>query len=279
MAKFKHNKKRNTGFLYETLIRELTKAILKNNHDSKKKIVKLIKESFGYRTALHQDLKLYHSLTQTKNVNSLTAEKILFEVKQTKQSLDKKNLLSEQNKLTRQIRKMLGDGVLNNFVPNYKLLATISQIFNQRASIKTRVLLENEVLGQMIATKSEAEKQKMVPIDNLVFKTFSKKFNEKYSGDLLAEQKELLSKYASSFSDNGLELKMYLNEEVGRLKKNLKSSLLIQEFVEDEEMANKAKNVLSILESYKSVKPQKEMIQQIIKIQSLAHEINSHAID
>jgi len=279
MAKFKHNKKRNTGFLYETLILELTRSILKNDHVSKNIIMKLIKESFGYRTTLHQDLKLYHSLTQTKNVNCLTAEKILLEVKHTKQSLDTKVLLSEQNKLTRQISKILGNGVLNNFVPNYKLLATISQIFNQKASIKTRVLLENEVLGQMIVTKSEAEKQKMVPIDNLVFKTFSKKFNEKYSKELLAEQKELLSKFASSFSNNGLELKIYLNEEVGRLKKNLKRSLLIQEFVEDEEMLNKAKNVLSILESYKLIKPQKEMVQQIIKIQSLAHEIKSHATD
>ena len=277
MTKFKHNKKRNTGFLYETLILELTKAVLKSDKEAKNKIVNLIKESFRYGSVLHQDLKLYHSLTQTKNVNAITAEKILIEVKLFKKSLDKKRLLSEQNKLTRQIKKILGDEVLTNFVPNYKLFATISQLFNQRVPINTRVLLENEVLGQMVVSEAEAEKQKMVPMDNLVFKTFSKKFNEKYSNDLLTEQKELLSKFTSSFSDNGLELKMYLNEEVGRLKEDLKKSLLIQEFVEDEDMMNRAKDVLEILESYKSQKPEKGMVQQIIKIQNLVHEIKTHA--
>ena len=277
MAKFKHNKKRNTGFLYETLILELTKAILQSEKDSKNKIVKLIKGSFRYGTALHRDLKLYHSLTQTKNVSPLTAEKILCEVMGEKKSLDKKKLLSEQNKLTRQIKKVLGDEVLTNFVPDYKLLATISQIFNYKVPINTRVLLEGEVIGQMIRTEAEAKKQKMVPIDNLVFKTFSQKFNDKYSSSLLVEQKKLLSKFASSFSDNGLELKTYLNEEVGRLKTELKKSLLIQEFVQDDEMQNKAKEVFAILESYKSEKPTKGMIQQIIKIQSLTHEIKNHA--
>ena len=165
---------------------------------------------------------------------------------------------------------------MSNFVPNYKLFATISQIFNHRVPINTRVLLENEVVGQM-TVRTEEEKQKMVPIDNLIFKTFAKKFNEKYSNGLLKEQKILLSKFSSSFADNGLGLKAYLNEEVARLKKELKKSLLIKEFVEDSEMGVRAKEVLSVLESYKQQKPDKEMIRQVIKIQSLAHEIKTDA--
>ena len=276
MAKFKHNKKRNTGFLYETLILELTRAVLRNNESSKKEIIQLIKESFRYGTFLHRDLKFYHCLTQTKNIDPLTAEKILVEVKQMRKTLDKKKLLSEQNKLTRRIKKTLGDKVMSNFVPNYKLFATISQIFNQRVPINTRVLLENEVVGQMVV-KTEEEKRKMVPIDNLIFKTFAKNFNEKYSNGLLKEQKKLLSKFSSSFADNGLGLKVYLNEEISRLKKELKKSLLIREFVEDNEMGDRAKEVLSVLESYKEQKPDKEMIRQVIKIQSLAHEIQTNA--
>ena len=56
MAKFKHNKKKNSAFLYETLILELTKAILKKDLELKNKITKLIKESFRYDTIV--DLKL-----------------------------------------------------------------------------------------------------------------------------------------------------------------------------------------------------------------------------
>ena len=66
MVKFKHNKKKNSAFLYEALVLELTKAILKKDESSKTKIASLIKESFRFDTSLHQELKLYHSLTKTQ---------------------------------------------------------------------------------------------------------------------------------------------------------------------------------------------------------------------
>ena len=42
----KHNKKRNTAFLYECLVKELTKAIVQGNNDLKVKITEVIKENF-----------------------------------------------------------------------------------------------------------------------------------------------------------------------------------------------------------------------------------------
>ena len=74
-------------------------------------------------------------------------------------------------------------------------------------------------------------------------------------------------------------MKIYLNEEIARLKKELENSLLIKEFVEDNKMGDRAKEVLSVLESYKEQKPDKEMIRQIMKIQSLTHEIQINATD
>ena len=41
----KHNKKRNTAFLYECLVKELTKAIVRNDNDLKSKITEVIKEN------------------------------------------------------------------------------------------------------------------------------------------------------------------------------------------------------------------------------------------
>ena len=173
MTKFKHNKKRNSAFLYETLVFELTKAILNSNTDSKNKIMSLIKESFKRNTALYQDLKLYHSLSKTKDLHVKTAEKILKEVKEARKNIDKKRLLSEQTSLARKIKKSLSDEALSNFIPNYKTLATISQIFNQRAPVKTRVLLENEIIAQMSISEKEAEEKKMVPMDKIIYKTLN----------------------------------------------------------------------------------------------------------
>ena len=163
---------------------------------------------------------------------------------------------------------------MSNFIPSYKFLATISQIFNERASVKTKILLENEIIGHMIT--KPGEERRMIPIDNLIYKTFAKKFNKEYT-DLIKEQKELLAKYVSSFSDNGLGLKMYLNEEIGRLKKEVNKSLLIEEFIADPQMRAKAQEVLTILDSYTHQEPTKKMVAQVAHIQGLVSEIKTDA--
>ena len=118
--------------------------------------------------------------------------------------------------------------------------------------------------------------EKMVPIDNLVLNTFIKKFNEKYNDILFEEQKKVLNKFISSFSDNGIGLKLFLNDEVGRLKEEVKESLQKEEFVTDFEMTESAKKVLNKLNQYKEQNIDKEMIGEILKIQQLVREINSN---
>ena len=171
MAKFKHNKKRNSAFLYETLIQELTKSIISKNKVVQDNLTSLIKETFTRNSMMYYELKLYKAITDTKGVNVLTAEKILNEVKIRHKDINKKKLVSEQNKLVRKIRKLLSDKAFSNFVPDYKNLASISQVFNRNVAIKSKVLLENELITKM----SNREKvEKMTPIDNLVYKSFHK---------------------------------------------------------------------------------------------------------
>ena len=115
--------------------------------------------------------------------------------------------------------KLLSTNFFSNFIPNYKDLASVSQIFNTSVPIKSRVLLEQEVVGAM--SKTEEDRQEMLPVDSLTYKVFTQKFNEEYSDSLLEEQKVLLEKYISSFKDNGLELKIHLDQEIGRLKEEV----------------------------------------------------------
>ena len=274
MAKFKHNKKRNSAFLYEVLIQELTKAVLTKNENLRKQLTTLIKESYSKDKMMYYELKLYRAITHTKNVGILTAEKIVNEVKIRHRDIDKKQLMSEHNKLTRKMRKYISDNVFSNFVPNYKDLASIAQIFNNSTSIKSKILLENELVGKMCTKITEA---KMVPIDNIIYKSFAKKFNEEYSDKLLQEQKTLLNKFVTSFHNNGIEFKTYLNEEIGRLKKELKNSFLSEEFLKDEKMLKNAKKVVETLNSYQHKKPDQMMVEEIIKIQGLVKEIKADA--
>jgi len=269
--KAKHNKKRNTAFLYEILVRELAKNIVKNNNDKKLIVMGLIKEHFKPGTAQSRELELYRILNKKQCVKPFIAEKLIQEAKNEYKKIDKKKLFIEQSKTISNINKILSKGVFSNFVPNYKSLATISQIFSDDLSVKSRVLLETELLSTMIDEKNKT--QNKIPITNLVYKTFAKNFNEAYSDTLLEEQKRLLQNYISSFGDNEVQLKIFLNEELGRLKNIIKKSLNKEEIKLDTHMTNKANKVLNLMETFKTKQFNKEMLAQVMKIQNLAKEI------
>ena len=273
MSKFRHNKKRNSAFLYEALIQELTKAVFEKDVERQQTILSIVKEAFSKKTLMYRELKLYESLIKTKNVDELTAEKIVNETKKQHSLIGQKELIEEQNDLSRKISKQLSSSVFSNFVPNYKDLASVFQIFNNSVSVKSKIILENEVVKNMSSEK--LGEHKMVPIDNIVFQSFTKRFNEEYGDKLVKEQKELLNKYIVSFGDNGLDLNIYLNEEIGRLKKELKESFDSEEFVNDSQMLTNAQKVLNTLDSYHQQKPNKKMIEEVVKIQGLVQELKA----
>ena len=271
--KLKHNKKRNTAFVYESLVREMTKAIVEKNLELKDDIVSIIKEHFTKNSLLYRELKLYKTICETYDLEPHTAEKLVYEIRKEHTKLDKQILFTEQSVLIKKINSMLSNSVFSNFVPNYKSLATAYQIFNDETPIKKRVLLE-QAMVEKISSKKEKKQLEIKPIDNLVYKSFVSKFNSEYASRLISEQKELLSKYISSFADNGLEFKIFLNEEISRLRNNLNNSLILEEIKKDPEMIKKTKEVIEVLNNFKKENINKNMIMMILKIQNLVKEIN-----
>ena len=271
--KLKHNKKRNTAFVYESLVREMTKAIVEKNLELKNDIVSIIKEHFAKNSLLYRELKLYKTICETYDLEPHTAERLVYEIKKEHTKLDKQELFTEQSVLIKKINSILSNSVFSNFVPNYKSLATAYQIFNEETPIKKRVLLE-QALVEKISSKREKKQLEVKPIDNLVYKSFVNKFNSEYASRLISEQKELLSKYISSFADNGLEFKIFLNEEISRLRSGLDNSLVMEEIKKDPEMIKKTKEVIEVLNNFKKENINKNMIMKILKIQNLVKEIN-----
>ena len=214
MKKTKHNKKRNTAFLYEALIREMTKAVVSNDTERKNKIVDILKESFSSNKTLGKELGLYLALLDSSELDPITAEKLLYQIREAYSNLNSQEVYDAQSHVINIINKEVGLGVYNNFVPNYKSIATVSQLFGVKtgaSDIKKGVILEQQVLQTITRKNSDKTKKQMKPIDNIVFKTFSGKFNDVYSEGLLSEQKELLNRYILSF-DSDTDIKIYLNE-------------------------------------------------------------------
>tara|TARA_R100001082_G_scaffold110796_1_gene91811 strand:+ start:394 stop:1227 length:834 start_codon:yes stop_codon:yes gene_type:complete len=272
--KTRHNKKRNTAFLFEVLARELTKSFIDGNAEWKNKILNIIKEHFKQGTTLAKDLELYKSIYETKGLKPHVAEKLLHEVKIAKRLIDPQGLFDAQSELIGTVNKTLSKQVFNNFIPNYKSLATIAHMFNQKIPAKNRIFLEEVILKQMISKKAlKTAKQSMVPVDNLVYRTFVEKFNAKYGESLLEEQKALLNNYILSFSDNAVELKIFLNEELERLRGVINESLNFEEIKNDPDMIGKTKKVLRVIAEFKNEPINEKSINQVLKIQNLAKEI------
>ena len=269
--KIKHNKKRNTAFVYEALIREATVSIIKQDDQRKDKVFSIIKKHFNQDSLLYKDLECYRSLYEDTAPNEDIANKILSEVKTQKRLIDPSGLFNQQTALIHDVNKELTSETFNNFVPNYRCLATIQQILSVKASPKTRVMLEGEIVKNMVVLKEN--KDTMPTVDNLTYRQFVGKFNEKYDDKLLKEQKDLLTYYVTSFSDNSLQLKIFLNEEIERLKNKLNEAKETSYIKEDEDMISKTEKVISRLQGFSKQTINENVLLTVLKTQSLVQEI------
>jgi hypothetical protein len=277
MAKTKHNKKRNTAFLYEALVREMTKAVVSQDKERKNNIVDILKESFSSSKILGRELKLYQTILESTDLDDVTAEKLLYKIREAHSELDEQEIYDAQSAVINRINKEIGSGVYNNFVPNYKSIATVSQLFGADSTavgIKRGVILEQQVLETLTANTIEESKTEMKPIDNIVFKTFTSKFNETYGDDLLSEQKELLNRYILSFSSD-IDMKIYLNEELGRLHGALQQALATDEIKSDNTMTESTNSVINMIEEFRDTPVDKNLVEKVLKIQNLVHEITA----
>ena len=271
--KIRHNKKRNTAFVFEALVREATVAIIKENHEVKDKAIAIIKKHFVPGSVLYKDLQNYRSLYENQNLHREIAEKIIKEAKLAHRVLDPHGLFVSQSDLITDVNKELTPEVFNNFVPNYKTLASIAQMFSDKSSPKSAVILENNIIMNM--TLPEDKQDTLEPIDNLVLNSFVSKFNDKYKEGLLENQKTLLNYYITSFADNGLGLKMFLNSEIARLKEELTVSLDKEVIKEDKDLTEKTNQVLEKLSSFQVQAASAKVILTVLKTQQLAEEIST----
>ena len=270
--KFRHNKKRNPAFIFEALTREFAKAKLHKDQEKLNRVKRVMQEVFNKDGLLYKQLRLYKALTETRDVDYLTAEKIIAEVHRVFSTFDKKALYDEQTTAIHKINHELAPTVFNHYVSNYKSLASAYQMFNDNTiGVKDRVLLERKIIQEMVSPSVDQKEEE--PVDELVVKMFIKKFNNTF-GNLMTEQKTLISKYMGSLEDDDTELKIFVNEELERLKEELKENMGIEEFQADDSMKSKAGQVYSLLEGFRSKRTlQKDDLVFILKTQQLVKEI------
>jgi len=220
---------------------------------------------------LYKDLQNYRSLYEKQNLDRNIAEKIVKEAKIASRLVDTQGLFLSQSDLIDDVNKELSPEVFNNFVPNYKTLASIAHMFSDKSSPKNSVILETNIINNMILKQDKQET--LEPIDNLVLNSFITKFNEKYQDDLLENQKILLNYYITSYVDNNLTLKTFLNSEITRLKETLSTSLNKEIIKQDEDLTSKTNQVLEKLNHFHHQGLDEKLILSVLQTQQLVQEI------
>ena len=272
--KVRHNKKRNTAFLYEVLVKELTKSVIDKDVQRSGKIKSILKEHFRSGMVLFSELGCFNALADKSNLDQYTAEKMVFRAKKEYDQLDQKDIFKEQSAVIKKVNTDLGREVFNNFVPNYKSYATLAQIFGEKMPVKNRVLMEQKIIETL--TSSEELKEELQPVDSLVVKSFTNRFNETYTG-LLPEQKELLNRFIVSFNENEVDFKLFAGKELARIQESVEASLSLEEVKTDEQMVESTKQVLQQISEFNVANLGEKEIIKILKLQKLVREYEEDA--
>jgi hypothetical protein len=228
MKKLKHSKYKNTGILFEMLVRKLTSETLSSN---KSITVDIIKKYFGKNTELSKELHLYNSLLKEQFKSEAQALDYIRTVKATHGKLNQTVLKRQRYNLVKEIsEKFVFENMSKMHINNYKVLASINMIFEHEETDNPKQLLECKqaiIENGLIVERKKSTKDPVLEhfssqpkeVRLLTYKLLVDKFNEKYSG-LDESQKQLLNKYITHVNDTAT-LREYVQTIIPKIKKQL----------------------------------------------------------
>ena len=124
--KIKHNKYKNTGILFELLVRKITADTLSSGNS---KAASLVKKYFT-KTSLADENKLYQTVNNSIALSESKADSVLSTVLDLSKKLNRDKLAKEKYNLIKEIKNSFD---LNDFfqakIKNYKLLASTYILF------------------------------------------------------------------------------------------------------------------------------------------------------
>src|SRR6056300_1541125 len=260
MKRVKHSKFKNTGILFELLVRQSTLEVL--NGDTTEKAKKIVAEFFSPKTELNKELRLYELLMKEKYSSESRAEKFIDTVNEAHNRIDQKQLHKEKYNLIKKINESFNmDEFLSSPITNYKVLASIYKVFESKKYdsydvkdvFNSKITLIENIISKP-STLTESKKDKVVEeykkqdkdLRLLTYKVLVETFNKKYS-NLNESQKTLLREYINNLT-NTTGFKSYVENEIPKIVKELKS---IQSKVSDKVTKIKLAETISVLNKTK----------------------------
>jgi len=235
MKKIKHSKFKNTGFIFELLVRQITSEIMSTNNSVAEKI---LKENFNSKKELSKELKLYQYLINEKYNSESKAEQFINTICEARKRLDEKKLIKEKYNLIKQLKETYNiDEFIKSSVSNYKTLASIYKIFEVVSTeeqydptdiVSSRFTIAENIINTSIQNKDlkiknavlEEYRKQDEDLRAISYKFLVENFNKKYK-NLTNDQKGLLREYINNINNTG-KLNAYVSDEVSKLIGGLK---------------------------------------------------------
>jgi len=261
----KHSKYKNTGILFELLVRQVTSDMM-SNQDSKS--VLIIKKFFK-GTEMSKEYGLYNTIINAPKLSEGKAESLINVVLEQSKKLQKEKLNKEKYNLIREIKKHYD---VENFfkakIDNYKLSAAIYTLIestNDRSYTDTKTIVVNKLtilehVTKELMTESKIEKKAVEEfmkedkdIRILAYKILVEKFNTQYN-ILSDDQKQILKEYINNISDTK-QLKVFLNNKIEQVKSEIEK--LVPK-IDDKITTIKINEVLNLIQPISERKSIKE---------------------
>ena len=285
MKKLKHTKYKNTGILFELLVRQITADVLDGKHDSSAN--KLLKKHFCENTCLGKEQRLYQLLIEESVTDSTKAESLLDVVKTNHQKLSAKKLAEARYDLVKDIKETYSiNDLFRAKIKNYKTYASIFKLFESRNPLvycdpkeiyeSTNTIIQNLVSHSNdkneVVDVNEYEKQNE-DLRLITYRLLVDSFNKKYS-NLDDAQQTLLKNYINNISNTN-SLREYVNKQVPLIKDEIEKFI---EMVSDDVVKIKLKEVITQLDKTTEGKVVRDsQVTTLLMSYELLKELKSHA--
>jgi hypothetical protein len=260
--KLKHSKFKNTGILFELLVRQIASDTLENK-DSK--AIDIIKKYFTH-TELAKEYKLYKTIMSANTISEQKADMYITATLDAQKNLNQTSLRKEKYKLISEIKKNYDiETFFRSKIDHYKEMASIYMLFESESSDKkldpTSYTEYKYGILEHLTRSTKKDKEQEVSLINefhtldkdtrlLTYKFLLDKFNKKYNNSLTDRQKNLIKEYVNNISTT-TKLKDYLNEQYSVVKKELKKTLST---INDERTKIKVSQVIDIIQEIPKTK-------------------------
>ena len=224
MSKLKHSKFKNTGILFELLVRQIASDTLAGKDSL---ALEIIKKHFKKGTELSKELKMYQALTKENFDSQYKAQEFVNIILQERGNLNESILRRQKYNLIKSVKESF---VMEDFfkyrVSNYREMASVFKMFEHTQSVspKEYVDCKNTILEAItkkdveIVTETTDKEYASQPkeVRMLAYKFLIDSFNSKYT-NLSESQKAILRNYINNV-DNSDKLRKFVLSEVKRLK-------------------------------------------------------------